>query len=83
MCHRPVLIVREGPRRSKMGLTRLAPYTWKSVRGQNVSKTSTLNLGGSKEVKTGLTRLAPESCKSVRGLNVSQTSYFGWGVSTK
>ena len=61
-----------------MGLTRFAPYTWKSVRGQNMSQTSTLNLGGSKEVKiSGLTRMAPETCKSVRGLKVSDQCLCG------
>ena len=32
----------------------MAPESWKSVRGQNVSKTSALNQGGPNEVKIGL-----------------------------
>ena len=43
-----------------------------------MSQTSTLNLGGSKEVKiSGLTRMAPETCKSVRGLKVSDQCLCG------
>ena len=48
-----------------MGLTQLAPESWKpcrghnmSVRGQNVSQTSALSLRGSKEVNNGLNSIS-------------------------
>ena len=48
-----------------MGLTQLAPESWKpcrshnmSVRGQNVSQTSVLSLRGSKEVNIGLNSIS-------------------------
>ena len=52
ICHKPLLWNGEDPRRSKQGLTQL--ILTGSPRGQNMSQTSAVGLGGSKEVKTGL-----------------------------
>ena len=51
-CRRPLLWIGEGVRRSKQGLTHLAPESWKSARVRNVSQTIALDWGGSQEVKT-------------------------------
>ena len=78
MCRRPVYWIREGPRRSDIDLIRLELQSWKSVRGQYVSQTDVLDLGGSREVSYGLCRLAPEPSKSSRGQRVSQTGAMNW-----
>ena len=47
MCHRSVLWIQEGPRRSILGSTRLASESLKFARGYNVSHTSALGRRGS------------------------------------
>ena len=80
-CRRPLLWIGEGVRRSKQGLTHLAPESWKSARARNVSQTIALDWGGSQEVKTILSSFGTESWKSASAQNMSQTIALDWGGS--
>ena len=53
-CHRPLLWIGVGLRRSKQYLARLAPESWKSASAQIVSQTIDMDWGETQAVKTRL-----------------------------